>query len=101
MWDEVGLVRTEAGLRRAREGIDDIESSLPAGADELRGLMTVARLIARAALARPESRGAHFRSDHPRPDAGWRRRLVLSRQDGRERLGFASVPPVSRDEVSA
>ena len=32
---------------------------------ELRSIHTVALLIARCALAREESRGAHFRTDHP------------------------------------
>jgi L-aspartate oxidase len=101
MWDKTGLVRTGDGLRSALEGINDIARGIPAGAGELRSLVTVARLIARAALARPESRGAHFRSDHPQPDASWRRRLVLDRQNGRERLGFAPIPRESRDEVPA
>jgi L-aspartate oxidase len=103
MWDEAGLVRTGEGLRKALEGIDAVDRRMPAGAGELRSLVTVARLIARAALARPESRGAHFRADFPRVDAGWRRRLVLSHQQGRDRLGFAPIPlpGEAREEVSA
>ena len=39
----------------------------------LRNLVTVARLIARAALRREESRGAHFRADIPeRDDIHWK-----------------------------
>ena len=37
-----------------------------------RNLVTVARLIARAALRREESRGGHFRADFPeRDDVHW------------------------------
>jgi len=40
-------------------------------------LLTVARLIARAALRREESRGGHFREDFPaRDDLHWRVHLV-------------------------
>ncbi len=40
-------------------------------------LLTVARLIARAALRREESRGGHFRADFPeRDDLHWKVHLV-------------------------
>ncbi len=64
MWDRVGLVRDEDGLRRARREIDELSSDLdqdPVG----RNLAAAARLIADAALDRTESRGSHHRLDHP------------------------------------
>ena len=43
-------------------------------------LITVARLMARAALRREESRGAHFRADFPaRDDRNWRFHAVDAR----------------------
>jgi L-aspartate oxidase len=46
---------------------------------ELQNLLTVARLMVAAALAREESRGTHFRSDFPaRDDADWGTRHVAS-----------------------
>jgi L-aspartate oxidase len=39
----------------------------------------VALLIARSALARQESRGAHYRSDFPRKQAAFERHTVLSK----------------------
>ena len=103
MWEKAGLVRTGQGLREALAAIDEIERQTPPGAQELRSLVTAGRLIARAALARCESRGAHFRLDFAKPDAAWRGRLVLSRIGGHEQIGFhpASVPRGTGEEVSA
>jgi len=103
MWEKAGLVRTGGGLREALAAIDEIERQTPPGAQELRSLVTAGRLIARAALARCESRGAHFRLDFAKPDAAWRGRLVLSRIGGHEQIGFhpASVPRGTGEEVSA
>ncbi len=69
MWEHAGVVRNRAGLEKLRERIPDWEKSIGEGVDrqsiETRNLLTVAALIARSALAREESRGAHFRSDFP------------------------------------
>ncbi|HEX2295526.1 MAG TPA: L-aspartate oxidase [Actinomycetota bacterium] len=58
---------------------------LPLGPDpavmEMRAGAIITRLIARAALLRTESRGVHYRNDHPQPEPGWggvRLRLVRS-----------------------
>ena len=44
---------------------------------ELQNLLTIARLMIDAALAREESRGVHYRSDFPdRDDAHWQRHIA-------------------------
>ena len=68
MYSNVGLIRNEAGLREALRRIEDFESALHGGANDLRNLLVVGRLIAEAALARHESRGSHHRSDYPETD---------------------------------
>src|SRR5690606_7803004 len=65
MWQHVGLVRDERGLEHALAELDCLEHE--AGASE-RSLLLVARLIATAALERAESRGGHWRADHPDTD---------------------------------
>ncbi len=76
----VAVVRSAEGLAEAAQGIADLAAALGgvgAYAIETRNLLANAALIVAAARVREESRGAHFRSDHPeRDDESWGRRLV-------------------------
>ena len=80
MWDDVGILRDAAGLRRALDALDAFaaelaETGLADGERRfnltwhdwlnLESLIEVSRTIAVAALAREDSRGAHFREDFP------------------------------------
>src|SRR5262245_25566617 len=62
----VGVIRDRDGLTTALERISRIERE--AKSTSLRNMATSAMLVAAAAFARHESRGAHARSDYPRPD---------------------------------
>jgi succinate dehydrogenase/fumarate reductase flavoprotein subunit len=90
MWRNVGVFRDGVGLSAAGRDLDqrwaaidrDLRSGAPLDADRWRhlSLTVVARLIARAALCREESRGAHARADFAeRDDLHWRRRLYDTR----------------------
>jgi L-aspartate oxidase len=87
MWQSVGLFRAGDDLRHAVRLLETAHQKLQetlatdAGIDadgwRRANLLTVARLIARAALRRRESRGAHFRSDCPaRDDLDWKIHLT-------------------------
>jgi L-aspartate oxidase len=70
----LGIERTEAGLRGLPIELEEL-AHLPLTRDrsllELRAGAITARLMARAAALRKESRGVHYRSDYPHPDPAW------------------------------
>jgi L-aspartate oxidase len=78
MWEKVGLVRDEDGLRSALEELDLLAVRFPDAGGEARNLLGAARLVTAAAYLRHESRGGHFRTDFPVPDPRWKRRLFLT-----------------------
>lgn len=88
MWDKVGILRDAAGLSAAVDQLQAIARPLQAplrtmAQFQVANLATVALLVARAALAREESRGGHFRTDFPlRDDARWRKHVVQSADRG-------------------
>jgi fumarate reductase flavoprotein subunit len=80
MWNDVGILRTSGGLKRALADLDELDALLiETGVVDgdrtfnltwhdwlnLKSLIAVSRVIATAALARADSRGAHFREDFP------------------------------------
>ncbi|HEX6203927.1 MAG TPA: L-aspartate oxidase [Thermoanaerobaculia bacterium] len=108
---DVGLVRDAAGMARAAEELRWLETEAAellrdaedrAGAAaaggvlrdllETRNLLTAGTLVTAAARVRRESRGAHYRSDFPHEDAGWRRRVLVTARTGAEPLLMLSAP---------
>lgn len=73
MWRGVGVERDAEGLAAASAALAAIGDGTDAETDNL---LLVARLAADAATVRTESRGAHFRRDHPAPDPAWARRIA-------------------------
>jgi L-aspartate oxidase len=61
----VGLQRDETSLERAEEELGGLLTAAPDGAWRTAHQLTVARLIARSARGRRESRGGHRRRDYP------------------------------------
>ena len=91
MWSYAGLLRVEETLRLGFDGQDECEQVVERLLDqgkqsrallEARAVSRVAKAILRSALARTESRGAHFRSDYPqRNDAEFQKHSIVGRGD--------------------
>jgi fumarate reductase flavoprotein subunit len=114
MWEEVGVMRTAAGMQRGLTGIAQVSDALMdvgvAGDNlafnltwhdwlNLRSLCDISRVIAQAGLARENSRGAHFREDFPEPGAMEDSDFTVAQMDGndvkvtREPVQFTIVRP--------
>lgn len=72
MWEKVGAIRRGKELREAVRWLESASAPEPRSPArthcEQQDLLDVARLIARCALAREESRGVHYRADFPLRD---------------------------------
>ena len=82
MASHVGVVRDGAHLAKAIRLFADIEHNT--GSIALRNMATTALLVAASAWSRRESRGAHFRSDHPAEVATLARRTMTTLNEARE-----------------
>jgi L-aspartate oxidase len=70
MWERVGILRDRAGLERALAEFDQISKARLSTSS--RNFVTLARLVATAALWREESRGGHYRTDFPEQNEDFR-----------------------------
>jgi len=83
MWKDAGIVRTGSGLKRALQELEEMEARMSRPHSrrefEARNLQVAALLVTRSALAREESRGAHYRTDFPdHHDAKFRKHSVIA-----------------------
>ena len=72
MWQRVGVVREGAGLKHAIQQLEELAPRVAhpqtRRAHEAQNMLASGLLMARSALAREESRGAHYRTDFPAHD---------------------------------
>jgi L-aspartate oxidase len=89
MWDYVGIVRTNKRLARAQKRIANLQEEIheyywnfivTSDLLELRNIATVAELIVRCALMRPESRGLHYNLDYREANPEWAQRDTVLRK---------------------
>jgi fumarate reductase (CoM/CoB) subunit A len=92
MWENVGIIRNEKGMERALNKIKELNSCAPdlyvrdrsalIKSFELKNMLRISEMVCRAALIRKESRGAHYREEHPKEDNNnWLKNIVI-RKDG-------------------
>jgi succinate dehydrogenase/fumarate reductase flavoprotein subunit len=61
---------------------------------EIQNLVTVAEMVAKAALMREESRGAHYRRDFPKTDnENWFSNIIIRQERGE--MTFTKTPVVA------
>ena len=83
MWERVGVVREGKALQQVVPELRALQEQAPSLGDrrshEAANILQAGLLIARSALAREESRGAHYRLDHPlKNDAKYRKHSVVT-----------------------
>lgn len=68
MWEYVGIMRTQKGLQKAITALTQLEKKIPKGMNRsiitTHNMLTTGKEVARAALARKKSIGAHMVSVH-------------------------------------
>ncbi len=101
LWENVGIIRNQEGLTEAVRQLDafSLGDNLPLERKvyEAQNILTVGRLIAGSALARRESRGAHYRSDVPFKESSRPRHSFVSKQAG---VYFNENLPVNSADAS-
>ena len=114
MQELVGIVRQEQEMRQALERIQDLKAaservSIDGNREynsgwhtalDLRNLLTVSEIVARSALERKESRGAHFRDDFPVKDEEFGKFNIVVRKGLSGEMQFTREPiPLMRMDL--
>jgi succinate dehydrogenase/fumarate reductase flavoprotein subunit len=96
MWRKVGVVRNGAELSTAVPEIEEVREQITQAAGSgsriynarwneainTENLACIAEMIARSALLREESRGAHYRSDFPEKNVNWLKNICMKPEHG-------------------
>jgi succinate dehydrogenase / fumarate reductase flavoprotein subunit len=114
MGDGAGIFRDREGLTAAiakLEGLQERVGRLKAPSNrldynpgwqlcrEVRNMLTVSHMIARGALMREESRGAHSRLDHTGYDDYWGEHNIVVHRDGEHDMTLTPTPVLKRGEL--
>ena len=101
MWEKAGVVRDSGMMMEAYEKVQELrDSSRQILAQQGKPMMAAlevgmaldaAEMIIRAAMERRESRGAHYRRDHPWEDPAWRRTIIVSKKGDAMQLSTVAL----------
>ena len=81
LWNMVGIERNGRDLQSALQQLNSWHAEgTTVSSLETANLLELARVTTRAALARRESRGAHYRDDYPQSSPEWQGSLVIQQQ---------------------
>jgi len=93
MWAHAGILRDEESLQAGLEVLSELRTKAadldvgPITSDsfefavDIGFMLTAAEAVLRGAVERTESRGAHYRTDHPETDPDWQRNIYFSTSD--------------------
>ena len=114
MWEDVGIVRTAEGIQRGIQRVEALKRELLSNGIavenrvfnltwhdwlNLYNLIDISLVIAKAALSRENTRGAHFREDFPQPGSLEESYFTLARHNEhtlevtREPVEFTIIKP--------
>lgn len=113
MQNNAGIVRNEAGLKKALEGLEELKKRVRTCsvegsrqfntgwhlAQDLTSLVIASEALAHCALQRTESRGGHTREDHPNYDDYWTKHTSTIRKDGDTMVVGQSPLPEMPEEL--
>ena len=110
-WDNILLLRSKNSLNKILDEVNRIRNEIMprlsvssptelVRAFELKNLLRVAEIVARAALLREESRGGHYREDFPsRDDEKWRKAITIENVSGKMQTSPITIDPDWKDLV--
>ncbi len=108
-WKDMGIVRDAAGLRRAIRSMEKMKRRCEETGGETRidgnlvesfrttSILEIADCVARSALVRRESRGAHSRSDFPRENEKWILNVCCSKRNEKIVISKSKVRRATED----
>ena len=81
-WRNLTIIRNEEGLKEVLRRINSLKNENigfgdPNKNSDFENMLIVGEIIAKAALARKESRGTHYREDYPHTDEKFRKRIFI------------------------